>query len=134
MSKLLDEYKECQTVEFCSNCLAYHSITVTKKKSSALERYIYMSAEQLCKGRYSQTTEILPGKTESRPRTFSVFYFIYFLFLYFLQLYNLCVVKQTETSLKVKNKILMSSHSYSYSKFVHGQQADGIIIDVRTKD
>ena len=39
MSKLLDEYKECQTVEFCSNCLAYHSITVTKKKSSALERY-----------------------------------------------------------------------------------------------
>ena len=84
-----------------------------------------MSAEQLCKGRYSQKTEILPGKTENRPRTFSVF-------LYFLQLYNLCVVKQTETSLKVKNKILMSSHSYSYSKFVHGQQADGII-DVRTK-
>ena len=74
-----------------------------------------MSAEQLCKGRYSQITEILPGKTESRPRTFSGF-------LYFLQLYNLCVVKQTETSLKVKNKIVMSSHSSS-SKFVHGQHS-----------
>ena len=49
--------------------------------------------------------------------------FFLFCFLYFLQLYNLCVVKQTETSLKVKNKILMSSHSYSYSKFVHGQHS-----------